>query len=429
MERIRLYGLPLIAFLVATAYWPWSMTGATTLRWAIMSLTIPAMCFLVAPWRSSWLPVWLLGLLLWSCPGPDITSATEGFNGWWQLALLCGCVHLGSTMDTSRALKWFAYGLLPSVAIAGYQMAYGTPWWLVDANNGSPGGLFINSRIMGETMALSVATIVPDATMWIIAAALLVAIGVSGSRNAWLSLSTPLALVELGNSWRYLWLTLPVFGLVLYGLLHGSLAYLGHPDAAYLITAGRSGMWLDTIHGLTWFGHGIGQFYVDFPRYADAYNLNDGRPMYAHNEFLHFAFELGLPGLLLLVLAFVYALKDETTRAPVIVLLVECCFGFPLHTPASVLLAGLVLGRALAPSGAMVCRAEYYSRVASIAAQHGSMGASQCAHDDGQGSDSTGYVSAGQHPVAHGRGISSDVPGGSDPRDTTQPGHSGPQEA
>ncbi len=46
-------------------------------------------------------------------------------------------------------------------------------------------------------------------------------------------------------------------------------------------------------------GHGIGGYFVEMPRFVQDFPIATYRPEYAENEFLHFAFELGVPGVLL----------------------------------------------------------------------------------------------------------------------------------
>jgi O-antigen ligase len=47
-----------------------------------------------------------------------------------------------------------------------------------------------------------------------------------------------------------------------------------------------------------WLGHGIGTFYLASPRYARADDPLGAKPEFAHNAFLQFAAELGVPALL-----------------------------------------------------------------------------------------------------------------------------------
>jgi hypothetical protein len=110
-------------------------------------------------------------------------------------------------------------------------------------------------------------------------------------------------------------------------------------------------LWMDTVGALTTFGHGIGNYFVTMPAYVREYPVAYiGRPEFAENEFLNFAFELGAPGALLLAGIFGLALFGRATLRPrlaVLALLVVSCLGFPLHMPATVFIGGLVLGHCL----------------------------------------------------------------------------------
>ena len=96
--------------------------------------------------------------------------------------------------------------------------------------------------------------------------------------------------------------------------------------------------WLDTIRGITFFGHAIGNCFVEMPGYIQATRRFMSRPDYAENDFLHMAFELGAPGVLLLGGIYVYALflaNCLKVRLAALALLMESCFGFSLHMPAT----------------------------------------------------------------------------------------------
>jgi hypothetical protein len=123
-----------------------------------------------------------------------------------------------------------------------------------------------------------------------------------------------------------------------------------HEGVLARVSSGRWPLWLDTIGGTTFLGHGIGNYYVELPLHLKAFPLAAGRPEFAENEFLHFAFELGAPGALLLLGIFMCAFiqgHGVKARCLVLALFVECCLGFPLHMPATVFLGGLLLGGGL----------------------------------------------------------------------------------
>ena len=89
------------------------------------------------------------------------------------------------------------------------------------------------------------------------------------------------------------------------------------------VSSGRWSLWLDTIRAVTVQGHGIGSYFVEMPRFVQDFPIATYRPEYAENEFLHFAFELGVPGVLLLAGIFVRSflcadgLKLRPIRGPV----------------------------------------------------------------------------------------------------------------
>ena len=107
----------------------------------------------------------------------------------------------------------------------------------------------------------------------------------------------------------------------------------------------RLDMWHDTLAGLTTWGNGIGSFYSAFPKYAtltsDLY-----QPAHAHNDLLELAFELGIipavvAALLVLALAWRANFKEQML---LIALGIMSMVGFPLHSPSTVFVFGIVAG-------------------------------------------------------------------------------------
>jgi hypothetical protein len=364
--------LPLTAGSVAVAYLPGILAPATTLRWAILSVMVPLTLLVVSRSRSSgevirahWiivaLPAYSLLSVLWAL------SWSEALNGWWQLSLFCCSILLGSLVPVSNleaTYRVFVLGLLPSVAVAILQ-ARNWPTWGIESLSNYPSGLFMNSQLFGEISALGF-LLAPVAG--IVQLTLLLAVVLSGSRAAMLAVAlTGIVLyavtVRKGRSQpldpRQLAGILAGLAGMAFGLFQalakssGAANDLG-PFGGGLagVSAGRWPLWLDTARGVSAFGNGIGSFFVEFPRYIQAFPLINagGRPEFAENEFLHFAFELGVPGVLLLGGIFVSALVNSSSlkqRLVVVALIVEACFGFPLHMPATVFLGGLVLGDCL----------------------------------------------------------------------------------
>ncbi|MBL8199453.1 MAG: O-antigen ligase family protein [Chromatiales bacterium] len=360
--------LPVTAGLVAVAYFPGAIAPATTLRWALMSVLVPLLLLLIpvdggrvrltpGHWMTVLLLAYALLSTLWA------VSWTEAVNGWWQLALLCGCILTGS-LASSRTLdmtyRVFAVALLPSVLVAVLQAA-NLPTWGIEQAREYPSGLFMSSQLYGEIGALGF-VLAPVGGLTQLG--LLLGVILSGSRAAMLAVALAGAIlyVRTIRDGKTRW---PGAG-VLAGILGiGVGLYLGFAKTTSILlsaedqlggglsraSALRWPLWTDTINALTAFGHGIGSYFVAMPGYVQSYPVDYiGRPEFAENEFLNFAFELGLPGALLLAGIFGLALVRGSGLKPrlaVLALLVVSCLGFPLHMPATVFLGGLVLGHCL----------------------------------------------------------------------------------
>jgi hypothetical protein len=110
--------------------------------------------------------------------------------------------------------------------------------------------------------------------------------------------------------------------------------------------AERVNAWQDSAEGLTPFGRGIGSFWTEFPRFAHRIDATKIRMEFAHNELLHYVFELGVASLLL-VFVLIYALRGrlELERLLLVAIVSESIFAFPLHMPVTAFVAALVAGR------------------------------------------------------------------------------------
>ena len=113
-----------------------------------------------------------------------------------------------------------------------------------------------------------------------------------------------------------------------------SMDFVFNPDRAVSM-AGRMDIWSWTVANLSWFGWGVGNYITVFPVME-----------FAHNEPLHFAFELGI-GSVLLGAVFWWALRGPRApaeRAMLVAVLVEGLVGFPLHHAATAFVAAACAG-------------------------------------------------------------------------------------
>jgi hypothetical protein len=275
------------------------------------------------------------------------SSLTEALNGWWQLALFCGCILLGSlarTRTLETTYRVFALGLLPSAFVAILQARH-LPTWEIEQIGSYSSGLFMSSQLYGEIGALGF-VLAPVGGLTQLG--LLLGVILSGSRAAILAVALAGSILYGRTIIRGRKLHLPgpgvLFGIlgIAIGLFQGfaktssAMVNLQLGDGLSRASALRWPLWMDTVGALTTFGHGIGSYFGEIPRYFQAFPASPyGRPEFAENEFLNFAFELGAPGALLLGGIFGLALFSRgglKPRLAVLALLVVSCLGFPLQT-------------------------------------------------------------------------------------------------
>jgi hypothetical protein len=96
---------------------------------------------------------------------------------------------------------------------------------------------------------------------------------------------------------------------------------------------------------VNFWGHGLGALGSNFALFAHATDPMPVRNAFAHNDFLQIAYELGVPGLVL-ILAFVgLVLKaGGPERYIFIAFIVEANLAFPSHLPTTGAIAATVAG-------------------------------------------------------------------------------------
>jgi O-antigen ligase len=328
--------LAIIGFLTAVSFWPGMAGAGGDARWATLYVMLPiALCF---AGEIKWLPLfglaaaflaWASLSLLWT------TVPFDGIEAMLHLGVIACAFCLASRCEDLRPFySWLGLGLWVSSGIAiaqglGYQPVV-TGYSLV-----YPAGLFVNPNFMAEAGAAVLVALIADRSWWI-AAGVLPAVALSGCRASWV------ALAVCGMVWvarvvgRRTAFVAALVGAAVFAVL-----------ASY--TWGqRAGLWWDALHGLTFFGSGIGSFYSAFPEFSHLAGADYIQSAHAHNDLLELVFELGVVGLSLAVAAVwaLYSAAQAREQLVVVALGVTSMFGFPLHTPTTALLFGIVAGHA-----------------------------------------------------------------------------------
>lgn len=323
--------MDVLALLVSVAYWPGIAGAATTPRWALLAL--------ILPWVLRRQPInavhiagavfvcWAVLTMAWN-PAP-----LDGIGALFILGLLAMCFWLGGQIVDMRCIYvWAGVGLWVSSAVAmaqwlGYEPIRTVPGLL-------PSGLFVNGNFMAEAAALIVVAAVAERIWWLLPG-LMPALLLPQARGAMLACAIGLA-VHYRRHW---WAIMTIGCIAIAAIVAYSAVKVGATDD-------RLAIWQATVNGITVFGHGVGSFWTASP----AFELRTGLhpwPEYAHNEFLHIAFELGIVGLALVcVFGLTLAGPLDTSRLVLATLAVEMCFGFPLHVPVTAFIAMVVAGHA-----------------------------------------------------------------------------------
>jgi hypothetical protein len=315
----------LVAFGVAVVFLPNTVDGATAPRWALMGVGTALVCLWMKELKLTWGHV--LGLVFALFAFSHMHSHPDSWQAGAQLAILSMVFVSGQTWSP-RVFDWFGYGLLASSAAVILQFG-GFPLFIETA---SPSGLFLNRNLLGEIAALMLIAALWRHRWWL-AAGIAPSLILAQSRGAYLSFGVMLLL------WQFT--VRPKVCIFLAGIITVGIGYLAFAQSRLSAVTERVGIWLDTLHNIGWFGHGLGSYYQLYPLIKTQGDILDGRAEHAHNDFLEIAFELGPMGLALFVGVVVVALcarsgaQTQLFRLVLVGGLVQAVFSFPFHMPAT----------------------------------------------------------------------------------------------
>lgn len=257
----------------------------------------------------------------WALPFAAFCFYKLDFDIAVHWAIISGALCWGLRQDErsiKRVTQAFALGVGASGVVALFQLA---GWQGIDQLS-VPGGLFLGKTFMGECAALALIASIQYRLWW---SALICVLPLTLSTNRASYLGAALALWCF-LSWRWcFWSLVPLAGAL-------ALAwYIGLGDAHSLMQ--RFEIWSEALHHLTLFGNGS----YDFSTVAN-------REPNLHNDWLQFIYELGIVGLIPIVLVGLGAYQNLPFT---LALLVIASFGFPFHMPASAWFAAFIIGHHL----------------------------------------------------------------------------------
>jgi O-antigen ligase len=305
-----------------TALFVPGLTGAATApRWALAAVLLPI--FLKGA-EFKFTMAHLFGLLFLAYAALSVSwspNVWESFDVLIKLIVIAEAFALGSSLGSAdRIVAGAVWGIgLSSLLI------------LLDADvprtSDWPAGLFVNSNALGEIAALVLVAAVARRIWWAIPL-ILPALIASHCRGAMLAVA--------GGAVIWMWGRSRIAAVAMAGAGVAVIVGLGAASSVQQ----RLDMWFSVLPGLSAFGHGLGSFYTLYPLYSPFDTLLQ-RPEHLHNDWLEFAFELGIVGAGLCA-AFLWSARSVILA----VLAIEACFGFPLHLAATAVLGGILSGHA-----------------------------------------------------------------------------------
>lgn len=319
-----------LAFLVSIMFIPGLPSAATTPRWALMSLVVPFFWYFTP---SRWTVGHLLGAMFLAWCSITLLWTFNGYDGVhqvWKFVLLGMLFCIGAARDLRPVYIGVAFGMTlnSGVVIAQFLGWDNLPQIIV------PGGLFFNKNFGAELAAMTLAAAIGSRLWWAIPGVLPTLI-LCDCRGAYMALGVASILLVYQYNRRA-----AAFAFLFVGLVG---AYLWQQNYT---TAQRVELWQDTWAGMTFWGRGIGSYFITFPEHASNVDALALRPFTAHNDLLQIAYETG-PGAILAGALVLFALwsRPRVEHYVLIVFLVEGLVGFPLYMPATAFLAAFVLGR------------------------------------------------------------------------------------
>lgn len=327
----------LFGLAVTLAYWPGISGAATTPRWCVIAIVVPALLFMGSG-AIRLTAAHAVGALLvaWLC----VTALFDPLNGAElavQLLLLAAAFVFGSSLGDLRPLiAGAAIGIAVSSVVV---IAQWLGWDVLPVYAGRGAGLFYNGRQLAEVAAIVFAGALA-LRMWWALPGLVPALILPLDRTAWLAVAAVLMLW----AWRKSYV---VASCMLLAIAAGGAALTAMAGLRVVGINERLALWRDTLSGLDWLGHGLGSFADVFPRYAQHFDLAISRPDHPHNEFLWLAFDGGTVAVVLcaaLCVCLLLRASDAGCRLVLVALGVECLFAMPLHDPATAVLAVMCCG-------------------------------------------------------------------------------------
>lgn len=330
--------LAILTFLVGVAYIPGLPSNATVGRWIVFGVGVAVLLWTIEFGRISprsfptvtpahhmgaWLLAWIVLGFAWCL------SAWDHAFGLIQFVLMAAIFCIAAE-QRSLDRCWQGLGLAVTVS-AGFTIAQALGFdrlWSITPFTDP--GLFLSRNVAGEVAVLALIGAIGTRTWWLVPGPIVQTL-LAGGR-------TPL-LALLAAALVWVWTSAPRDRRSAYGALAAAgagvvvlLGALAFPRLLYV--SDRIVLWREALIGMNPLGDGLGSFSIVF---TDA--------EFAHNEFIHYGFEIGIGSLLIWgIVAYAFGAGKVLERAGLAALLAQCAVYFPLHAPVTAFMAALLAG-------------------------------------------------------------------------------------
>jgi hypothetical protein len=335
----------ILGFLLAIAFDPFTFTGATSPRWALLAIALPIVCAFQS--RKHLTFSHLLGglFITWAAVSIAWTpNIWDGMNGLIQIIIIALCFVMGSRENSLKAcFTGLSVGITISSAILLLHPILTFPSIVLTY----PHGLFGNRNMLGEVAVLTALGCCVYHRYWFIPGLLPAMFWYPLSRGALWALAIGWGVI-LWPRWKWLMVGL-VASVVAYTLV-SVLVY----DFHVVGVVQRIQVWEAVAHNISLVGHGLGSLFTLAPFFSGFLDTSINRLDHAHNDALEILFELGIPGLVIYVSIITHAIGCEAKNGslgntlPVLAaFLVISSVAFPWHVPVNAFIGALVLGHSI----------------------------------------------------------------------------------
>jgi O-antigen ligase len=335
----------ILGFLLAIAFNPFTFTGATSPRWALLAVALPFLCLRSPP--GNFTITHLLGLVFiaWA----SITLIWTA-NLWDGLAALILIIILTSAFVYGTRLQSLNYiftGMALGISVSSLILIIPPLHNLPSIVLLYPHGLFGNRNMLAEVAVLTALGCLAYKQYWYIPG-LLPAI-------FWQPITRGAILAGLAGFGCWLWPRSKTLTAVLAGAV--CIAALAAYSLDYRIGSvdERLAAWQAILSHITLSGHGLGSLYTLSPYLTDHWDTTVQRLDHAHNEAIEVLFELGIIGLAAYIAIIAIALGSAAADIRIVLVgfLVISCVAFPWHIPANAFIGALCLGHAVRHGAAL----------------------------------------------------------------------------